>query len=343
MPILLPLPSSLPLSNPPDDPSKLTAWLKDFRDRYQQDRDLLHQNVNRLSGPDKTDKKQGRPDYGHGMVTNALTNLPMFLGNHGIKVNLLRANSGRAQITVTFQYLGVGEFLLGNGGTTTFTADITVAGANGLDTGAEAANTWYALYVIAGDGGGTVFDSTANNLQPPNHRRATRQATLLSLSATAPTLPSGYTRFRRIGWVRNNNNSDLFRFYDLGDWIVWNESFKDNTASVTNGDFYYTTATPAGTMTAQTFANVLPSTASQARYHAYCSKSTTGSIGIYARPTGANWVLDFSTQVCESGIASRDVSAWFSVPTDTSQSMDYAVTSGVDLLWLFATGYYDPV
>ncbi len=56
-------------------------------------------------------------------------------------------------------------------------------GANGLDTGALAASTWYSVWVIW------------NGATP---------AGLLSLSATAPTLPAGYTHKARVGWIRTD-------------------------------------------------------------------------------------------------------------------------------------------
>ncbi len=61
-------------------------------------------------------------------------------------------------------------------------ADITVAGAGGLDTGAEASNTMYYLFLIDGTSGTEA---------------------LLSLSSTSPTMPSGYTYKRRVGEVYN--------------------------------------------------------------------------------------------------------------------------------------------
>jgi hypothetical protein len=60
------------------------------------------------------------------------------------------------------------------------TADITVGGANGLDTGAAANNTWYYIWVISN---GATAES------------------LLSTSSTAPTLPVGYTYKALIGAV----------------------------------------------------------------------------------------------------------------------------------------------
>ncbi len=76
--------------------------------------------------------------------------------------------------------------------------DLTAAGVNGLDAGVEAANTFYAVHVIA--------DSTG----------ALPVAGLFSLSATAPTLPAGYDAFRRVGWVRNDAASDIHNFIQFG-------------------------------------------------------------------------------------------------------------------------------
>lgn len=75
------------------------------------------------------------------------------------------------------------------------TADITVSGANGLDTGAEAASTWYNVWVIWN--GATA-------------------AALLSTSATAPTMPASYTQKIRVGAVRNDGSSNLWRTLQYG-------------------------------------------------------------------------------------------------------------------------------
>ncbi len=76
--------------------------------------------------------------------------------------------------------------------------DITASGANGLDAGAEAADTIYHVWIID--------DSTGNNAP----------AGLLSLSSTAPTVPSGYDKKRRVGAIRNNAGSDIERFTQTG-------------------------------------------------------------------------------------------------------------------------------
>ena len=75
------------------------------------------------------------------------------------------------------------------------TADVTASGANGLDTGSEAATTFYHLFAI-GKSDGTL-------------------ALLLSTSATSPTMPSGYT-FKRLLWgVANDASSNFYDFVHL--------------------------------------------------------------------------------------------------------------------------------
>lgn len=72
------------------------------------------------------------------------------------------------------------------------TVDSGVIGPNGLDSGTQTASTWYYVFVI--DNGTTT-------------------ASLLSLSSTSPTLPSGYTYLCRVGSIFSNA-SNQFRIYD---------------------------------------------------------------------------------------------------------------------------------
>ena len=74
--------------------------------------------------------------------------------------------------------------------TSTITVDITASGANGLDTGSEASNTWYYIYII--------YDSTTDTT-----------AGLISASPTSPTMPGSYTEKRYIGSIRNNGGSNF--------------------------------------------------------------------------------------------------------------------------------------
>lgn len=67
--------------------------------------------------------------------------------------------------------------------------DTTTVGAGGLDTGILQANTWYSVWVIAGAG---------------------PYAFLMSLSATSPTMPSGWSRKGRVGWIRTDGSANKF-------------------------------------------------------------------------------------------------------------------------------------
>jgi uncharacterized protein (DUF1919 family) len=77
--------------------------------------------------------------------------------------------------------------------TVSVTVNIAVSGAGGLDTGTEAANTTYFIWLI-GKSDGTI-------------------AGLFSTSATAPTMPSGYTYRKLVGFVRNDGGSNFLGFY----------------------------------------------------------------------------------------------------------------------------------
>jgi len=77
------------------------------------------------------------------------------------------------------------------------TANITSSGAGGLDTGSEASNTWYYVYVIQNPTTGTV-------------------SVLISASPTSPTMPSGYTRKRRIGSFLNSSSGNIRPFAQGG-------------------------------------------------------------------------------------------------------------------------------
>jgi len=89
------------------------------------------------------------------------------------------------------------EIVVGDGVTyqTLRSVNLSIAGtsngAGGLDTGTLAASTWYSIWVIRNNSTGTA-------------------AGLMSLSATAPTMPSGYTHKARIGWIRTDSTANKY-------------------------------------------------------------------------------------------------------------------------------------
>ncbi len=72
-----------------------------------------------------------------------------------------------------------------------------VSGVGGIDTGSAANSTWYFYYIIY-------------------NPSTTTTAALFSLSATAPTLPSGYTHKALIGAVYNDASGDLINIRQTG-------------------------------------------------------------------------------------------------------------------------------
>jgi hypothetical protein len=115
----------------------------------------------------------------------------------GLYRNLLVTNDGMApndKLRVTARLIQMDEVILNN---VEVVIDMNINGAGGRDGGARAANTWYAVYIISDATGATV-----NGLFSPNDG--------------APTLPAGYTRYRRVSWARNNAANFLRRFRQVG-------------------------------------------------------------------------------------------------------------------------------
>lgn len=91
----------------------------------------------------------------------------------------------------------------------TITVSGSSSGANGLDTGSIAASTWYCAFV--------VYNPTSQTT-----------AGLFSLSKTSPTLPSGYTKKRFIGYIYSDADSDFqyHESFNLGHtrYVVYEET-----------------------------------------------------------------------------------------------------------------------
>nr|WP_246356527.1 phage tail protein [Pseudomonas gingeri] len=117
-------------------------------------------------------------------------------------------------VSVSAEQLVVGnEVSFRNLNAVSLNINAAVVGVNGLDTGALAASTWYSLWVIWN---GTVTSG------------------LLSLSATSPTLPSGYTHKARVGWIRTDATSNKYplSFTQVGRRVQYKVTTGSNVASL---------------------------------------------------------------------------------------------------------------
>ncbi len=127
-------------------------------------------------------------------------------GSSGVKVLASGVSNYTVAVTANSIILSNAAFAAFAARSVNVSAALNTSGANGLDTGSPAASTWYNVFVI--------YDPTSAST-----------AALLSLSATAPALPSGYTFFARVGAVRTDSSTSYFllpssQFGRSAQWMV---------------------------------------------------------------------------------------------------------------------------
>lgn len=185
--------------------------------------------------------------------------------------------------------------------TSPLSVSLTTVGANGLDAGAEAPSTFYYPYV-AMKADGSVCG-------------------LLSVSPTAPTLPTGYLYQRRLpGFFRNNAGGDLLTIQFFG-WPYQPEFYyRDMQISGLSGD--PTNVLSAGNAT--TYADVslsafLPPEVTRA--YLYMSGARQSSVNYNFRRKG-----DASNGLWLVTRANMDTfEQFFWMDTNTSQQIQYKV------------------
>ncbi len=149
----------------------------------------------------------GTPELIDGAVTAAkiadgaidASKLSFSIGESATTKTLVIVKTSATVATATSDTMAIGEYAFSGFNKT---ADITVSGLGGLDTGVEAVSTWYSIWAIV------KADGTGEGL-------------LLSASMTTPTMPTGYTgtdgRKVRIGFVYNNQAGDFDDFRIVND------------------------------------------------------------------------------------------------------------------------------
>ena len=193
------------------------------------------------------------------------------------------------------------------------TATITTSGANGLDTGSEAA-IWYHIYVIY---------------------NGTTVASLLSASATSPTMPSGYTYKKYVGAVYNPSSS--FRdFYQRGNNV--------SAAQLIVSSTIFTTS-----WVARDFAGNVPTTATKIRGEMRSNKSAIVSASIaiasYGSGTGQDGFDQQSAYLylynTNNGI---QIAVAFDVAVKTAQTLYVKAVYAIDSSSVHAAGWsYDNI
>ena len=191
------------------------------------------------------------------------------------------------------------------------TVDITQSGANGLDTGSEAANTWYAALVI--------YNPTTEDIKG-----------LFTTNPDSPTLPEGYTKYRRVGWVRNNGSSNFLKFYQTGDW--WCFDARQTVLS---------TANPATSYTNVDCSSFAPPTSPMISFYTFLRDDQYTFLWVKLRRNGgaSDWVT-VGSYTSTPRMQTYEVSC----PCDNSQIIEYkAESADMEELSLWVLGYSDPI
>ncbi len=199
------------------------------------------------------------------------------------------------------------------------TIDITTSGAAGLDTGSEASNTWYYVYLIG--------DSSAVN-NPSALLSVTNEADTGSI-----TLPSGYDIKRQYPLaVRNDGSSNFLRFYcpELGYVRYQAQTSNYNGSTNQTGTNNVLSAGSATSYTNVDFSSFTPPISRWQEMNAF----VTGQSGFLVREDG---YTGDDIQIFGDGGATFTVREW--IRTSTSQVIEYMRDFGTHTLYLDSVGY----
>lgn len=205
---------------------------------------------------------------GNWKVWSIFYNTPVLVmgGVNGLTIQN-NAGTPNTQVDVTWSGLavleGVSNFATDVIGPSTKTINAATTGANALDTGSLANNTWYYIYIIS-DG-------------------ASLTAGLMSTSATTPTMPAGYTHKYRVGAIRTGGSATFNRIIQRGNkarYVVVTGSVTPNLPILFNG--------ASGNVNTPTWTSIavqnatLPATATEIDFIVTTSSSSGSQVVIMA-------------------------------------------------------------
>jgi hypothetical protein len=193
---------------------------------------------------------------------------------------------------------------------------------NGLDTGALAATTKYAVYAI---GDSTGYQASGS---------------LLSLSFTAPQLPFGYDMFRRIGTVLSNAGATgILSFNQRGNGSSRNTYYSVPLATLI-------AAGASATFAAVTLTTWVPTTASHVLILSALTADAGGTRTVVYSADANVTIAHAATagEVISSSPASTVTSASLSVPITSAagvQTIQYAVSNAAAAVAVLVQGFVD--
>lgn len=186
-------------------------------------------------------------------------------------------------------------------------------GNGGLDTGTIANSTWYHFYVIK---------DVTNNLID----------VVFSTSASAPSLPTGYTLYRRIGSGKTDGSGHWISFVQKGDTFLWSTQVND---------------VASGTITANTSKNFPLSVPTGinvlARFNGACQPGAVQAVVFYS-PLSATINTPGSGQenlYAVVGSSGNGGAGQYAIITDTSGNISATSGSAVNPLYIWTVGWDD--
>jgi hypothetical protein len=184
-------------------------------------------------------------------------------------------------------------------------------GNGGLDTGSIAGSTWYHVYEIERVDTGVVD-------------------VVFSLSASAPTLPTNYTIYRRIGSMLTDGSNHWVLFTQIGNRFIWSVSTQDiNTSTLST--------------TATLFALTVPSGVNVTALLRINAGNAGGGIAVlFSSPSESDQAPSTSglSDISTSGAGVR-ASADLQIITDTSRQVRGRSTNSSTLVNGFTYGWID--
>ncbi|HET8689614.1 MAG TPA: hypothetical protein VFM18_23635 [Methanosarcina sp.] len=241
------------------------------------------------------------------LTSDGAMSTPVVTGAHKNLKLLSTGTSGIVNVTADELVLSTGAGLYKLVQNVIVAPNTLVSGFNGLDTGAAATQTWYSVWVVSD--GAAVYG-------------------LLSLSATAPSLPAGYYK-ARVGWVR----TDSANRYPIS-FIQYNNKvrYRPNTANLTtfpiiSSGVQGTVSTYGPSWVAVSLAGVVPPTACIA--YVTANNGTSSSTQLVAPSTSylGYGSTGYSTPVVATGNAGSSGNGMYSNGALILESLNLYVAS----------------
>jgi hypothetical protein len=197
---------------------------------------------------------------------------------------------------------------------------LAASGANGLDTGSEAGDTWYYLYLIG------------SSTDPATYPTKGLFSVTNEAASGTVTLPANYDIKRQLPLaVRNDGSSNIIPFFCPSFGLVYYQvQCTHNSGSLQNGTTQVLSAGSATTPTSVDCSAFVPVISRQA----YFNFHGTNSLSISLAPAGSSRV---QAALRADASATTTTTVW--METSTAQAVEYDRIIGTGNSYLDVMGY----